>query len=642
MIKGDFIFLKGRVKVKKIITKFLSLLCTFAFLFCFSSCVIKDDFGDSDGDLQIYDGSGNDSGSNADDSSQPQSSGDPEFEIDEDGNYTYFTDMYDTYKGIKIVSVPKKGAESQSQTTNAERQRFYANLNSQFEVMSEYIIYYLVGNFGVPTPQNAIKGDDGTYGEDYTKEIAAISPAQTDATIFDTNDYLIEKNLSGFSYNGQTLQLSPIYEVLHPWTLSLESPTMGADYLNSYVATYKTFFKLKLMEFVLNNTLGTSYNTTYAYASNTDDALARIDDYAEMFDRLGFDFSQSLSSAIKTFLMTEVIGNDAVTYGLSPKTFNEPIDPSISESFDDANGNGVWDSGETVTNDLNDNGVYDPDYHPYFDLNENGQFDTNISFGTDKYIVDYSSYIDELIAELETMASTYPQIWKLEGQELTAKEYFTPGIEKTESTPRKLNNMEYAQYLSAVLLPIEQNKFDTLAIYVDSKTNFSIKLWLKVFVNGEFMIAPICILNLDAEQDADWEGDEESASEGEDWTDPEKLFDSNKRNAVWSLQLEKVLTHEQYLFLSLLGVNAYEQDLTYTQRGYHTNSKQNIALSEQYTKQTIHDQTESLMYSATQSYAEFIFEIMDAQPDEDYEFKFLITTEFWDENNEDEDDDYDD
>jgi len=669
--------------VKKIFSRILGIFYTFILLFCFAGCTIIpgwDIDSGSGGSVPSDDNTTDNSGGSDDD--EETDVDDPEFDQDEEGNYTYYSDYIETYDGVRILSVPTAGAESGNSVTDAERVRFYTNVSAQFEVLSEYILDYLVGEFGGGITATSITSWDG----DYITAIESITPTNRNQDVYDSNAYVIERVIESWTYDGTTL--TPIYDSAVEWNLSLGDGYISGDYASTYVSEYRRYVQLRLMEMVLNDLYDAGLTaTTWSYASNPEDAQIRIDEYVQMFTKLGFIF-ENISSEIEDFILNDIIGSSAINYDNSNKEFSEPYYTYGETLINDVDGDGVYDidDGDTY-NDTNVNGEFDVNLKIYFDINGNGVGDdsfTSSSYsalgGVDGFYVGYATKISDLVANISYIVNGesytdsnsngswdseetyqdqngngvfdegYISIYAMEVQDLTSEEFFTPGeMVETEddTTIRKLTNMEYAEYKSVMFLASDITNFDCLTIYVDSETNFSMKIWLRVHTGGVTFTVPICILNLNSEKSCDWENEDETkvwTGEKDSWTDPEELFDDRERNSVWAMDLSVLLSEEYLALISETGVGAYEGTLDYLDRGYHTNSVDNTELKDMYDLFNVvgdEDNFYSLLSSSEDTYFEFVFEILDEEPDEDYNFKFLFMPTFWDIANVDEDEDVD-
>ena len=641
--------------MKKILSKLSVFLCAFVLLFCFSGCTILPgiNFGGGGGGGNTGGGSGGGTGSSGIGSGEhtEEPVDDPEFEQDEDGNYSYYSDYIEQYYGVRVMSVPPEGQTTENETTNKERRRFYINAKAQFEVLSQYILYYLVGSFGSGIENTSIAGYDSEFGSDYTITLPAMSPVVINADAFNSDEFLIERVLSNYVYDGTTL--SAEYDSSYKWNFNLEG--VESNYAHNFVDKYASYVEIKLVEFVLNSQTGTNYNTTWAEASNIQQCQQKIAEYIKTFTSLGLEMGEinqsgSLANYIYNFILDEIIGSTALNYNQIPHDIEEPTyiisneEGEEEESYFDVNGNGVQDSvlinytsyksiAQTITQNL----ITIVSGEEFVDLNQNGQYDAGEPF-TD---INGNNSYDAGFIKIDAM----------EVQDYTSAEFFRPGTPATEESPRKLDNMPYAEYKSVVFFPNEPDEdgnnglFDTMSIYIDSQTAFSIKLWLRVHIDDQTeYTVPICILNLNPEKDCDWtnEADEEIdwGSGGmiddlpDSWTDPEALFNDEERNAVWLIEMDQLLTEEQYALISSGEGADVKTTLEYTERGHHTNSKDNTSLKDLYSKFEFGEQgqtpTETLAYANSSAYFEFIFEILDKQPDTEYNFKFLIMPSFWD------------
>ena len=655
--------------MKKIFSKIFGLLCTFTFLFCSAGCSIIPGwtFGTGSDDLNLPDGGDtNNNGSGGTIADGP----DPEFVKGDEGNWSYYSDYIDSYDGVRILSVPPADDVTGNANTDNERARFYTNVSAQFEILSEYSLYYLLGQYGGGISDTPITSVDS----DYSTRIESISPEVRNLNTYDTNAYMIERVITGWNYDGTTL--SPVYSTAYQWTLNLESYDIdngnAQDYASEYVETYKLYVQIRLMEIVLNDLYGANITpTTYGYASEPQNAKNRINEYVDEFDKLGFDIgtledTNSVATDIKEFILNDIIGATALAYADDVNNGNISYsEPTFAEEYTDENASGSYDDGEPFV-DLNDSGTYDS---LYYDINGNGQYDVNFASDNGSFYAGYITKVDNLVTnmtyivkgeegdEFEFTDSNgnghfdegFIDIYAMEVQDLTSTEYFTPGVEATDTTVRRLNNMDYAQYQSVLFMPSATTKFDSFTIYVDSETNFSMLVWLRVHTNGTTFTVPVCILNLNSEEDCDWTNEETQTDldweNMDSWTDPEQLLNDEERNSVWDLDLSAVLTDEQYSLISETGVDSYDGELDYNGRydettkigyGYHTNSVDNTALADLYNLLpfTYNDEeSKNFVSSSDDTYFKFIFQILDEQPDQEYNFKFLIMPDFWDLNN---------
>ena len=720
--------------MKKIFSKVMGLICTFALLFCFTGCVVFPGTGGG-GNGGYYPGGGTAGGGGTGGSSDyHEEFPNEEFEKDEQGNYTYFSDFIDTFNGVRLVCIPPAGAKSGNELTDAERSRFYANVYTQFEVLAKIILYSLVGEYGGGISSTLITGSDTTssalgelatkinYGDDYQYNLNEIIPKVAQNRIGDivsTNEYNIEYDISGYKIENLVLSGSQMtYDITFgvdmskKWILNLNKyvvPTNAEQYAEEYVETFCGFVQLRLMEIVLNKTCGTEYQTTWAYASNAEDCNELIIERTKKFKKLGFVFgdkenTESVAYNVQELIVNEIIGEEKIEYDKNAIWYIEDAEiPNVimAEPYTDENENKQYDFGEPFT-DLNRNDVWDNSL--YIDLNVDGKFNDGVNGNYCKFYngelnMNYirGGFIPNIVDSLNLYVDGEPftdlngnnkhddgeqytdvnengifdegliNIHAMEARDLTAKEFFTPGIEGTKDSPRKLDNMPYAEYKSATFFPKEDNAFDAFTIYLDSETDFSVKIWLKVHIGDKEFYAPICILNTDNTKDADWENEDETntSTDDESWTKIEDLFNNKKRNAVWLVELDKVLTLEQYEILTKNKSSENKTEFSYLERGFHTNSKDNITLADLYGKMEFGesyidinangkydmgetfedanqnqmiDRYESFVYKGEGDYYEFIFEILDPQPDVEYNFKFLIMPEFWDVENEFEED----
>lgn len=591
------------------ITKVFGLLLVFAFLFSFSSCYLKDNTPsgeprlpqNQERDIEVV---------HVPDSDDNESVVDY-FKKDGDGNYVYFKDYADEFKGIELLSTPKKGKESGNADTDFERERFWNDLDFQFEVLSYYITNYIVGNFGGGIDGGEVRSDLDELG-DYVLEIEEILPTIRDAALFDTNEFSIERTVLGWHEEeiddgeGVTTVLTPVYgtdQNAYVWNLRLGVSCIGNYYLQTFVDNFLPFFKLKLLELASNSLYKTEITIPIEMAYDVLNCENEYNKRLKSFKELGFEFGDfnvfgTFGHNLWEFLIYDVVGEDSLNYQSSTKTL----------FLYDEEGQKIPGTGVEKTID-------------------------------DGFFVDYETIFNGLLTRLKVFVdgdedldveSKFPKVLGLEVEDIDSKDFFTPGMKKSESPygKKSLTNMDYSEYKSVVFFPGEIVKFDYLTFVVDSETNFALKIWMRyVCERGSFLV-PVCIMNLDSEKDYDYEthfeyhqgGAETEVTREEIQT---YLFDNPETRNTVDITIDYLLNEEQLALITNSGLSPYEEDLNYTGRGYHTNAYDNLSVLDDYALTEV-DEKEIILYEGDGNYLEFLFEIVDRDPTLDYNFKFLI------------------
>ena len=626
----------------KLMTRIFGLLFVVAFFFCFTACDLSalrwmpSGGGSSTPSGGSSGGSGGGGGGHYSD----ETGTDYMFEQDENGNYVFFSDALNDVMGAQLMSIPKKDALSENEQTNTERRRFYDNLNSQFFVLSTYALTYLLGQFGGGFAGGEIQNAASEFVDDYVLSVSQLTPFVQNEDIFDTNEFLIEQNLTGWNYSTGN-ELTPVFADSPTWILHLSQLKIRQNYFDDYIAAYEPFVRLKLIEFVSNKVYGTENETSFDEILSPEQCEEMIGSRLDVFKSLGFEFGEfvdtdSVAAEFKAFLLDEVIGNNAISYGLESKTFAEPY-----YNYTEIEGEGEE--------------AHEVEKMAYYDINGNGQFDASFTVTDEMFYVDYESFVDELLQNMKSFADEFVKIDAMEVQTVDAQRFFTPGKPAEEGSKKTLTNMDYAQYQSCVLFPKRNIDFDTLFIFVDSEIDFSLKIWVKFSFGGQSFATPVCLLNLDStkpydltsdyddesewydedyDYDIDSDIDEEEAKEKSKQEAEEELFSEAKRNCAL-IPLEYVLTDEQFNLLKN-GVRTYEGTLNYSDRGYHTNSRDNLLLKDDYSFQTVGD-SQLLSFSGSGNYIEILFEIVNPSAEQNYNFKFLAMTGLmWEEESDDE------
>ncbi len=598
----------------------------------------------------------------------------------EDGHYTYFAGFWEDFDGVQLASRPTSvdAGEGVSDITKQERQNYFNDVYSQFELLYFYIENYMLCEFDAKVAEeehiSLVSGNYETQFSPFAPEVFATyseSP-ETEAQILEYNAKIgnTTAGIMGGEVIGWNYVENPATPGEYLFTVKrneniLTKHSFIVDLKNGDSVTNKNFIILRLMEIVLNS----QTKTDYGFASNEQNALERIRTYEGNFEGLGFvmgDVSdpQSVAAKVKNMLLEEIIGQNALTYYREAKSFSEP--------FIDENESGVFEDGE-----------------PYLDVNKNGVRDASFSVTTQAFYADFETIITKLVSDLAYIVDgedgvdvngngmideKYKALIGVEVQDFDSETFFHPGTPETDTEKRKLTNMEYANYSSIVFAPNVEGSdrliFNLFDIYVDSETDFVLDLYLKVFLNEDnYFVCKVSTLALDSSKSCDWSNGNDKDSdinkiEGKDdeYENPfEELFDSSvKHNAFSWIMLSDEIDYEDVfeyvtknrpndyilkcsnqgsltdaetmraMISKPNGVGELDSDLSYMGRGYHTSLTDNTSLTEKYSYQEINKNGDTaLCYVSEGPYMEFIFDVVNEDPTVDYNFKFLIQPQNW-------------
>ena len=408
--------------MKKVLTKFFSLLFAFAFSFFCCGCI---DGGQSFERIKIsdlnvpkvdIDGYVKDNDlSGMQDYKEPHDmlkdyAKNVEIEFyQQNGEYIHYKGYWDDYKGVRLVSVPTNNDEAELEE---DEQVFYDNLDEQFELIYLFIKNYMKGKFS-----SGINAQNLEVSDIYKADIPEIKPdvkqsfgasVEHNKKIGNSTENIMNSYLTGWTYS----KVGSNYELTTKRSSSDVSKKFLVDFSSSADEdVVKNFVTIRLMEIALER----SEKTTYGTASNETEATNLIKNYKKLFKQLGFSYAD-LETAMKTFIREELIGQDVINYYKSQLHLSEPYyaklvsdafgyvskileeDSSLFASFPGINGilqyffdlnhNNIQDNGEPLLEDVK-YFVVDGIRIYYIDNNADDEYNTGDTlFGDVKYFED--------------------------------------------------------------------------------------------------------------------------------------------------------------------------------------------------------------------------------------------------------------
>ncbi|MBR1925987.1 MAG: hypothetical protein IJ837_03985 [Clostridia bacterium] len=362
--------------MKKVMTRFFSLLFAFAFSFFCCGCTFTYNKEDVTPRSDYYVPSptpSTDSSSSDDDSSDEEESGgytgSGEFLRNGKGEYVGYSGYWKKFSGIRLSTNPQvyDVPNDVYEDTKSERERFFRNVYEQFDVLSQVIENYMNGVFGLGVDENTFSSGD------YHIKTAALNPIvkldydqdeEYNKMIGNTTENIMNTYLTGWTYEKK----GDVYELTQNKASSDDSKKFKINFSDSEKSTQnKNFVIARLMEIVLKK----EEKTTYSFAENETNINDRINGYQKEFNQLGFDYSK-IEQAVVDFIKTELIGEDVINYYKSSKSFSEP--------YIDENNNGQFDEPEPFVEDDLDfikQTFIEGTYQYFVDVNKNGIKNSN-------------------------------------------------------------------------------------------------------------------------------------------------------------------------------------------------------------------------------------------------------------------------
>ena len=493
------------------IAKFFGMFFTFACLFfCFAGCTVFPTGSGSDPSTGNDDRVNSNDDSNKGDGSLPL----PDISDSEDiYSEDYFSGYQELYYGARAVYKPYTQdyySNVSNQQLGTDREYMNVAIANQYYVISGYIIYQLIGEYGVDTVDNwsytlNIYADEsylpaGNYGLTFLSD--AKSPTVVNADILHTNAGAIERSIDGVAVDADGLdyQFVPAYNEENAWTCSLGSGHLAdADYKNQYMTKFVPYLQLRLMELNLG-LVGTTLST---YNSMSSDAVTElIMSYANQMTGLGIDCSTTNQLRVVSLIESEIIGYSAMSREYADLTLHERFSWEYDSGGDLLLG--------TATIDLNGDGEYD---------------DTILSSTLYKY--DYDAVVSRIVAEIYSTAGMnmgeVPTYDRREIMDIDSVQFFDPGMQSDGTEPDRLTNMDYQEYQSVILYSRENSLPWFLSVSIDSVQALEIDLYIRINKNGTIYTHYLGTMHTDPNQNFSWAGD---IPEGEDGSESDVDYNS--------------------------------------------------------------------------------------------------------------------
>lgn len=569
---------------------------------------------------------------------------------------------------VRTLSVPVAGTTTSYAQTDSERARFYSNVIEQYEVVAKYILTNLVGHFGMghnltevtSSVYNLFYTELRTTG-DYSLAIQPAMPEDRSATYSsDTDVLVIDKVVVGWSlsasegdiedplYNsltGYQCDLhhipTPVYSTDYAWNLNLsdQNITDANAYLDAYLQKYLQFVTMRLMEIDLQ--LPATPFQHFDPSTLKQKFLNYITENKVV--KLGLNLD-SRKGAIENFINTEIIGDKAIIYNNATKNFAEP---SFTSIYKHKTGETDPDTGEELTEDIT--------ITHYADINKNLRYDGLFSVASSAgFHSEYDLVVSETISYVAEKVKEFPNVFAMEVTDFTPEQFYNIGQKAADGQVQVLTNLPYAQYQSVAFLCENNWQFDTLYLAIGANTNFVLKTYLRVVVDGVENIVHIANVNVDNESSWTYVGEQEHVNTS-NLTDSEIIELSKKQNLdaetkrnFLGIDLSTMLTEEQLKLI--INQQKNSQNLTTAQYqtatannrlGYHTNVADNTSLSpvedsnvlnvnDEQTyirKQLSEGNKQFALNNKNSTFFEILFEIEDAT--EVCPFNCLVWTEFF-------------
>lgn len=618
-----------------------------AVVFCFSGCSWFDTTPPSGGGGN---GGGDDTTNNiTDDRLQNPDSHLPEVDYDED----YYNDVEnESYaeitQGTRATYIPTKYDTSADAVLNADRAKFDENAGYQYEIVARVILHYLSGRYGQAGGNNATEilyefyADTSLLpsGDATSKTISlpATKPIEKNSSLLHATDGAIEAQTTGltgeYTQSIDSWVLERTTTNAYKWAFSLGSPTISG-YNQTFIERFVPIIQINLMEYVL----GLPQSSKSLIESTGADAM--LENYVAKIQRLGIKQTQEFANFMYDYIMSVVIGENATSWDSRTMTYVEPSDTYETE---------IPDPNDPSTNILDTITVY-------YDMDGDPSTTTFLSQQLYKY--DYSATVQDIVdltagtfdAEGNVVNpaifADFPTYSRVEIADIDANAFYTEG---EGDDVKKLASMAYHEYQSAIIYPdgifnydfsaedgqdVDMTQklwqFDLVDLYVDSKQDITLDVYIRLHIGGTNYFAHVTRMNTDSTKSFSYEAE---ASPSDFEAEVDFYFLEEKTN--YTMIDMTLFFNEERMENLQTGIENKEEKTFYAgENSYKDTFAGKLGSSVSFgndLKVTNHygvtvDLNEYALCSDTGDFVEFIFApVKDKGEDYDYSFKFMIKT----------------
>ncbi len=567
-------------------------------------------------------------------------------------------------QSVRATYMPGAYETTDDAELQADRNKFNENAAYQYEIVAYTILYYLVGNYGYIDGQT---GEEVVYTffadtsylqhneqESTTISLPVISPHQENDIYLQGYDGAIEQQIAGllgeYNYDATsgtgTWTIERNYETTYKWNFSLNS-AVTSSYNEQFIDEFLPYVQINLMEYGLNHEI-TPVSQLMTLGPTQLEALIR--EYVAEIDKLGITANQNYADFIYNYIRDTIIGSNAMNRETMTFIYDEPSDTyTISGEPDPENPDEPTQEVITVYYDVDNN----PDTHSFTVNSVNGIYKYNYE-ETIQQIVDLVAGTYDASGNVLTPAisAEFPTYTRVEMVDISPDLFYTTG---TDDEIRRLDNMPYMEYQSVIIYPNGQRtgdenfdtvidydnkiwQFDYVNFFIDSVSDITLDIYLRLHIDGENYIAHITRIQTDADQGFDYapsrvgeDNEEDTEQSDEDTFFPDyqsnvgltyvPLFlpgqTNNLANGIENTQsIESYAESKEYksLFIGKLGESA-NYDFTTIEITNHYGEEVSLELA---------------LCTDSADFVEFIFVPQKTQGDDyDYRFKFMIKDSYW-------------
>lgn len=620
-----------------------------AVVFCFSGCSWFDMGGTTPGG-----GSGGNNDYN-DDRIQ-DSVGEhvpPEIDVSEDEakeneSYAKIT------QGVRASYLPTKFDETDDSVLAADRRKFDENAALQYEIVAQSVLFYLTGRYGETAGNNAseivyefyadtskLPSGDATQA---TITLPRTAPIEENVSLLHTTASAIERQTTGlegsYSLATDSWTLSRTETNAYKWNFSLGT-SVTAGYNERFIAEFTPIVQVNLMEYALNFPLSSKADIL----AETPESM--IESYVAKIQRLGITQSQEFADFLYDYILSIIIGENATSWDNLRPLYTEPVDSYTEE----------------VPSEINPDETVEQTVFVYYDMD--GNPDTHTFTAPQLYKYNYitaAQNIVELVAgtfdtngEVVNPAifAEFPTYTRLEITDIAPDKFYTAG-EKGDSDVLSLDSMEYHEYQSAIIYPdgifnydvdAEEGEdltqklwqFDVLNLYIDSKEDITLDVYIRLHINGTNYIEHISRINTDSAKSFDFEGESDALGEDSVASSADEYFIESKLNYT-IIDMRTFLDDERIEMLTTGIENTTNKNFYAEEGGYKDTFAgklgSSVAFGNELKVTNHYGETVNLdkyaLCNDTGDFVEIIFApVKDKGENYDYRFKFLVRALYW-------------
>ena len=503
----------------------------------------------------------------------------------------YYDGYSDVYSGLITAYVPNVRDEG-NKTTQLEQARvkFNGKVASQYAVLSEYVLYSLLGKYGGGAVTQEVTYNVDKVGVGITTTTVNSEPTVNDKALFTTMG-AIERSIDGIQLNPSnpsTLEECESAEIVaklndtNKWlcNMGIGTGNIDSDYNANYVAKYKTYLQIRLMEEITNSATKTTLSIYNGYSDTNKNN--KIVELSKKIPSIGLNTDSVLASKIEQIIKNEIIGSEAITRSTASIEVKERFEYTYPNEIKYTIGEVVYEGENYTTTQAttklggvyleqgnpieivvtNGEKLYYPSGNPVIvdididgtilkthasvgqdytltqipaqevvnyikelDANNNGVIDINGYTNATLYGYTYANDVNSIVSDMLDFANTMPKVDSREYLSIDSTEYYSAITKPETGKLADITHMDYQNYTSAIVYNKQYAFPWILGVNIQSKENLVIDVYIRVrktYVDGfeqktVTQVLKLGTMHTDSTKDFYWAGDVDDEDESVDY-----------------------------------------------------------------------------------------------------------------------------